>query len=444
MNRAGPSRGVLCALASAALGAFVLGSPVLGVSVLAQTSDLDPRVVSLIDQVSEARLASTLQTLEGFDTRHTLSSTTASTRGIGAARQWLFDQLTGYSPRLRVSFDTHSIAAHGAITRPVEIRNVMAVLPGRSARRIYVSAHYDSIARMNGSSATDDAPAPGVNDDGSGVALTLELARIFSQSGVDFDATLVFMLHAGEEQGSVGASLHAQKAVAGHVPIDAVFNNDIVGGTTAGNGIVDDATVRLYAEGPEDSPSRALARFVVRWAARYVPSHTVRPMARADRFGRFGDQSAYTQRGFAAVVFRESRENFSRQHDARDTLEGVSTTYLARNARVNAAAAATLALAPAAPVVVDAHGLPMLDRSPTGYDAHLRWMPSSGATGYRVFWREAWGPDWQHEQRLGNVTEWVLPGMVIDDLVFGVAAVDEAGHESVVAAYAPRAPGGRP
>lgn len=439
MNRAGPSRGVLCALASAALGAVLLGA-----AVLAQPSDLDPRIVGLIDQVSEARLTSTLQTLEGFGTRHTLSSTAAPTRGIGAARQWLFDQLTGYSPRLRVSFDTYSIAAQGSITRPVEIRNVMAILPGRSARRIYISAHYDTMARTNGSSATDDAPAPGVNDDGSGVALTLELARIFSQSAVDFDATLVFMLHAGEEQGSVGANLHAQRVVAGHIPIEAVFNNDIVGGTTAGNGVADDATVRLYAEGPEDSPSRALARFVVRWAARYVPSHTVRPMARSDRFGRFGDQSAYSQRGFAAVVFRESRENFSRQHEARDTVEGVSTTYLARNTRVNAAAAAMLALAPPAPVVIDAHGVPMLDRSPSGYDAHLRWMSSPGATGYRVFWREAWGPDWQHEQRLGNVTEWVLPGMLIDDLVFGVAALDEAGHESVVAAYAPRAPGVRP
>ena len=90
---------------------------------------------------------------------------------------------------------------------------------------------------------------------------------------------------------------------------------------------------------------------------------------------------------------------------------------------------------PPPPVVTDARGLPTIDRAPSGYDAHLRWSPSPGATGYRVFWREAWGPDWQHEQRLGNVTVWVLPGMLIDDLVFGVAALDEAGHESVVAAY---------
>ena len=168
----------------------------------------------------------------------------------------------------------------------------------------------------------------------------MELARVFSQSGIDFDATLVFMCHVGEEQGLLGAKLHAEKAQKEKIRIDAVLNNDIVGGDHGGNGIVDGATIRVYSEGPEDSPSRELARFVQRWGARYVPSHTVRLMARPDRFGRGGDHSAYNQFGFPAVGFRESRENFTRQHDARDTFDGVSPTYLAQNARVNAAAAA--------------------------------------------------------------------------------------------------------
>lgn len=420
----------------------------------AQSSDLDPRIVKLIGGVSEERLTAILKKLESFGTRNTLSTTDSPVHGIGAAREWIFQELRSYSPKLQVTFDTYRIAKQGRITRDVEARNVMAVLPGRSVRRIYVSGHYDTIAIEGGQSATNagrrrdvavtqpadpnapnDSPAPGVNDDGSGVSLTLELARLFSQSGIDFDATLVFMCHVAEEQGLMGAKLHARKAQQERIPIEAVLNNDIVGGAAGGNGITDGTSIRVYSEGPEDSASRELARFIQRWAARYVPSHTVRLMARADRFSRGGDHSAYNQYGFAAVGFRESRENFLHQHDPRDTFDGVSPAYLAQNVRVNAAAMATLALAPPPPEVVDERGVPTIDRAPSGYDAHLRWKAAPGAAAYRVFWRQAWGPDWQHELLVGNVTELVLPNTLIDDLVFGVAAVDAGGHESYVSAY---------
>ena len=427
-------------------------------TVWAQDSDLDPRIVKLVATVSDARLGVILKKLEGFETRSTLSSTTSTTRGVGAARQWILDEMKSYSPKLQVSFDTYVVTPQGRITRDVELRNVMAILPGRSPRRIYVSGHYDTLARPGGqgsanaggpSPADPDAPAartadpnapldnfaPGVNDDGSGSALTIELARVFSQSGIDFDATLVFMCHVGEEQGLVGARLHAQKAVAEKIPIEAVLNNDIVGNDTGGNGIVDGATIRVYAEGPEDSPSRELARFVQRWGGRYVPSHKVRPMARPDRFGRGGDHSAYNQLGFTAVGFRESRENFTRQHDVRDTFEGISLPYLAQNARVNAAAAATLALAPPPPGVLSDRNQPMITRAPSGYDANLKWNAVPGAAAYRIFWREAWGSDWQQDLRVGNVTSVILPNMQIDDYIFGVAAVDAGGHESFVTAY---------
>jgi Peptidase family M28 len=422
-----------------------------------KAQDLDPRIVKLVGAVSEQRLGAILKKLESFETRSSLSSTASATRGIGAARQWILDELKSYSPKLQVSFDTYQVAKQGRITREVELRNVMAILPGRSPRRIYVSGHYDTVARPGGQSTANaggpapdpdaravpptdaDAPldnlAPGVNDDGSGTALTIELARIFGQSGIDFDATLVFMCHVGEEQGLVGARLHAQRAVAERIPIEAVLNNDIVGNDRGGNGIIDGATIRVYSEGPEDSPSRALARFVERWGGRYVPSHKVRPMARPDRFGRGGDHSAYNQLGFTAVGFRESRENFMRQHDVRDTYEGISLPYLAQNARVNAAAAATLALAPPPPAVTNDRGQPQITRAPSGYDASLTWTAAPGAAAYRIFWREAWGPDWQHELLVGNVTTLVLPNMQIDDYVFGVAAVDAAGHESFVTAY---------
>ena len=422
-----------------------------------QPADLDPQIVKLVAAVSEQRLSDTLKKLESFGTRSTLSSTNLPDKGIGAARQWILDEMKSYSPKLQVSFDTYQVAKQGRIPRDIEVRNVMAILPGRSPRRIYVSGHYDTVARPGGQGEANaggpprdpDAPAPtvadpnapldnpatGVNDDGSGTALTIELARVFSQSGIDFDATLVFMCHVAEEQGLIGARLHAQRAVAEKIPIEAVFNNDIVGGDVGGNGIIDGATIRVYSEGPEDSPSRELARFVQRWGARYVPSHKVRPMARPDRFGRGGDHSAYNQLGFTAVGFRESRENFTRQHDVRDTFEGIALPYLAQNARVNAASAATLALAPPPPSVVNDRGAPQITRAPTGYDANLKWTAAPGAVAYRVFWREAWGMDWQHDLLVGNVTNLVMPNIQIDDYVFGIAAVDAQGHESFVSAY---------
>jgi hypothetical protein len=419
----------------------------------AAPEDLDPQIVKLVGSVSEERLGVLLRKLESFETRSTLSSTTSTTRGIGAAREWIFKEMQSYSPKLQVTFDSYNVVKQGRITRDVEIRNVMAVLPGKSARRIYISGHYDTVAFEGGqgnsnalgtpgtrSTSTDpaaplDNPAPGVNDDGSGTALAMELSRVFSQSGIEFDATLVFMAHVAEEQGLVGAWLHARRAVDQKIPIQAVLNNDIVGNDGGGNSIVDGATIRVYSEGPEDSPSRSLARFVQRWGARYVPSHKVRPMSRPDRFGRGGDHSAYNQLGFAAVGFRESRENFTKQHDVRDTFDGISLPYLAQNARVNAAAAATLALAPPPPSVVNERGQPTITRAPSGYDANLTWVASPGAVAYRVFWREAWGPDWQHELTVGNVANLLLRNMQIDDYVFGVAAIDTFGHESSVTAY---------
>ncbi|BCS34464.1 aminopeptidase [Luteitalea sp. TBR-22] len=422
----------------------------------AAAQDADPRIERALAQVSAERLKATVEKLAAFGTRHTLSSQTDPNRGIGAAAQWIHDQLVAASPRLKVSFDDYEIPAQGErILRDVRIRNVVAVLPGKTSRRIYVSGHYDTVARPEAPAAAapgatgprpasanggfdwanGDLPAPGANDDGSGTALTMEAARVLAQSGLEFDATLVFVAFAGEEQGLVGAHLHAQKALAEKAEIDAVFNNDIVGNSRGGNGIVDAETVRVFAEGPEDSGSRQLARFIKRAAARYVPSHRVQLIARHDRFGRGGDHTAFNQRGYAGVRFSEANEDYSRQHLVADTPDGVDPVYLARNTRVNVAGVATLALAPAAPDVTTERGAPMLDRNPTGYDARLRWKASPGAVGYRIFWRDSWATDWQFERHVGNVTEIVLPDVSIDDHVFGVAAIGPGGHESLVSAY---------
>jgi hypothetical protein len=165
-------------------------------------------------------------------------------------------------------------------------------------------------------------------------------------------------------------------------------------------------------------------------------------VARHDRFGRGGDHTAFNQLGFTGVRFSEATENYARQHTVDDTSEGVSPEYLARTARVNLAALASLALAPAAPAVTGQGGAPTLGRGRSGYDAVLRWQPSAGAAGYRIVWRDAWSPNWQGSRSVGNVTEAVLPNVSIDDHVFGVMAVGPGGHESLVAAYVnpPRRP----
>jgi len=428
--------------------ALAVFAPTLARTQNSAPADVDARIEKLIGAISEQRMEQNLRRLVAFGTRNTMSDATSTTRGAGAARQWIFDQLKATSPKLQVSFDTHQIpkGRSDRITRDVELRNVVAILPGRTPRRIYVSGHYDTInlggqgqIGFNSGTTTanftnDNADAPGMDDDGSGVVLMMELARVFAESGIDFDATLVFTAVAGEEQGLVGAREEARTAKAEHIPVQAIFNNDIVGGINGGDGNVDGATIRLYSKGPEDSPSRALAIFIQRTAARYVPSHRVRLMSRRDRFGRGGDHTAWNLEGFTAVGFRESRENYAKQHNAVD-IDDVSFPYLAQNARVNAAGMAVLALAPPPPAVADAKGNPTIDRRPSGYDAHLRWTASPGAAGYRIFWRDAWAPDWQHEAYVGNVTEYLLPHANIDDFVFGVAAVDGAGHESTINAY---------
>jgi len=405
----------------------------------------DPRVVKLVAAISEQRLGTIVDTLAGFGTRHTLSAADAPDRGIGAAREWILREMRRSSARLQVAFETYPVAKQGErITRDVELRNVVARLPGRSPRRIYVSGHYDSVARIPSSAgeeglgrfdwANGDLPAPGADDDATGTALTMELARVFAESGVEFEATLVFVAFAGEEQGLVGSTLHAQEALVKKLPIDAILNNDIVGGAVGGNGVADTGRVRVFSEGPEDSPSRQLARHIRRQAQLYVPTHEVVLVARHDRFGRGGDHTPFNQRGFTGVRLTEARELYEHQHTVDDTTDGVSAAYLARNARVNAAAAAVLALAPPAPSLTDERGRPMLGRGKTGYDAQLRWAPSPGAAAYRVFWRKAWSPDWTNEQHV-SAEELTLPGVSIDDFVFGVAALDVSGNESLVSVY---------
>ncbi len=428
--------------------------PSMAAAQTAPRPDADPRIEKLVAAVSEERLKELLSKLVSFETRNTLSDQTSPVRGIGAARNWILEEMRRSSEKLRVTFDTHIIPPQGRITRQVDLRNVMAILPGRTPRRIYVSGHYDSlnVGGQNVSNAAAPGAAPaaaggrptrddhdvkanGANDDGSGTVLTMELARVFAESGIEFDATLVFICWAGEEQGLIGSRAHTMDLAAQKISVEAVFNNDIVGNSRGGNGFVDAESIRVYAIGPEDSPARALARHIVKAAGIYVPSHRVRPMAREDRFGRGSDQSSFTAEGYPAVVFREANENFAKQHGPDDTIDGVDFGYLAQNARVNVAGMAALALAPPAPKVTNDRGGNMLSRDPSGYDATMRWNASPGAVAYRIYWRDTWTNDWQHSQTIGNVTTFTLKNVSIDDFAFGVSAVGADGNESLVSSY---------
>ncbi len=404
---------------------------------------VDPKVKTIVDAVSEENIAATLRRLEAFGTRGSLSSTTDPDHGIGAARRWIFDQFRGCSPRLQVRYDTwHVSKLLPRVVRDTDFVNVVAVLPGKvhPERQFLITAHYDSLALVwkNPDKAGDigsvdwdktaDAPtAPGVSDDGSGVAAVLELARIMSQ--YEFSNTIVFIAFAGEEQGLIGSTLYAEKARRAGDQIDGVLNNDIIGTDVAGDGRRNNRAVNIYSGDPNDSPSRTLARYVKSAAERYFPAMRVNLVFRDDRFGRGGDHTPFDQSGYAAVRLTTATEDYSHQHNPTDTFANASPGYTALVTKVNAAALASLALAPPAPVVS------RIARGKSGYDAVLRWSPAdskSDVAGYVVVMRSSIAPDWEKAVEAGSATEFTLPNVSIDDVVFGVKAVSKDGDESLV------------
>jgi len=426
-------------------------------------------VGEMLDQISPDRLIRTVERLAGFGTRHTLSDTESDSRGIGAARRWILAQLESYGeeaaehaaaegvdiPPLEASFDRHVQPPDGRrIPRETEIVNVMAVLPGALPaardRHYYVIGHYDSRA-----SAVMDAEsdAPGANDDASGVALLMELARVMSKRS--HDATLVFMATAGEEQGLYGAGLHARAAREAGRDVAAVLSNDVVGDPTSPLGdpipdrvrvfspalapeLTQDELRRLRALGAElDSPSRQLARYVRQVALWHGTA--VQPMVvfRTDRFLRGGDHTAFTDQSFTAVRFTEVDEDYTRQHqDVReedgvsygDVTEHVDAEYLAGVTRLNSAVLAHLANAPSPPAN------PRIVIAGLANDTTLRWQasPEPDVAGYEVVWRETAQPFWQHAKDVGKVTEVTLP-LSKDNHFFGLRAYDADGYRSPVA-----------
>lgn len=417
---------------------------------------VDPQIAEMVRRVDARRIESDIRRLAAFGTRHTLSETESDTRGIGAARRWLRDEFQRISRqsggRLRVELDGYRQEPDGKrITRPVEIVNVVATLPGsqpESTDRVYVvSGHYDSRA----SDPLDyESDAPGADDDASGVAAVLELARVMSP--YQFDATVVFMAVAGEEQGLHGSAHAARKARAADVNIGAMITNDIIGSSLSADGRRDNRRVRVFSAGlslvetpaqaeirqkvggENDAPARQLARYIDRACDAYVPGFDVVTIFRLDRFLRGGDHKSYSLQGYPAVRFTEMNENYAHQHqDVRiengiqfgDLPQFVDFDYVADVARANIAALASLARAPDRPKNV------RIITAKLTNDTTLRWNVNAepDLSGYVILWRQTDAPQWQHAAHVGRVTEHTLP-LSKDNYFFGVCAVDQEGHRS--------------
>ena len=422
-----------------------------------QTVSRDVNISNLVNDVSESNLKNIVYKLVSFQTRHTLSDTLSKTTGIGAARNWIKREFEKYSKesgnRLQVSFDTFTQAADGRrITAPVVLKNVMAILPGtdpNDKRMLMLSGHYDS--RVTDVMNAKDF-APGANDDASGVAAVMEMARIMSKQ--KFNCTIVFVAMVGEEQGLYGATNLAKRAKGEGWNVHLLMNNDIVGNSYGmETDIKDNKSVRVFSEGvspletpaqvaarqsagtDNDGKARQAARYIKEVAERYVDQLEVKLIYRRDRFLRGGDHTPFSQQGFAAVRITEMNEDFNRQHqDIRtengfkfgDLPEYVDYNYLQKVTRMNLAVMANLAWSAQEPenVVVLTSGL-------TNKTA-LKWEAPKGKTpaGYYILMRETTSALWEKKIFVKETSASIAYSK--DNYYFGVQSVDENGHESLV------------
>jgi Peptidase family M28 len=428
----------------------------------AESQSSDAQISRAVKEISAEKIQQTINHLVGFHTRLTVSTNlpVESGRGVLAAAAWIQQQLESYSKDcggcLQVKTFKFTQQPTPRIPQPTEITDVYAVLPGTdpaNAKRIYViTGHYDSIALAK---MTDpEAEAPGANDDGSGTATVLETARVLSK--YKFPATIIFCAVAGEEQGLNGSAGFAKMAKAEGWDIEADLNNDIVGGDK--NPGQRPTVVRVFSEGipmtalgnadlvkevrltgmESDSASRELARYVNSIGLAYQKDGAATPhlVFRQDRYLRGGDHTSFNEQGFAAVRLTEWRENYDHQHQVVRTENGieygdlpkfVNFDYVARVAKLNLATLASLASAPAPPQQV------RIDATKLENGTTLKWQPSPGelAASYEVVWRDTTSAEWENFINAGNVTTTTVDESK-DNVIFGVRAVDKAGHRSVV------------
>ena len=395
---------------------------------------IDPVLASTLSAISAARLRVTDSTLVAFGTRHAMSDTASSSRGIGAARRWIFAELSRYATDcgacLRVEYDPAMVTVTRHPDKPsINIVNVLAWLPGRDTSRvIVVGGHYDScVCNVDRFDITSNAP--GADDDGSGSSAVLELARVFSrQYPHGLDATVVFALYSGEELGLLGSTHLADRLHAQGYRIAAALTDDIVGNVVADDGTRDSSSVRVFGGDPDAGVSRELLRHV--WSAGevYQPSFAVLPVFRLDRVNRGGDHIPFHNKGDPAVRFTERLENYKRQHLPTDSLAEVDFAYVSRVARLNGAMIGTLAAAPPMPDSV----IVRRDSASGGQKWRLTWRPVRGATAYEVLVRRTTSPRWERAVAVGADTTYLL-SVQLDDAYAGVRAIGPAGFRSLAA-----------
>ncbi|MBU2525492.1 MAG: M28 family metallopeptidase [Bacteroidetes bacterium] len=417
----------------------------------------DLRIYDIIQSVSAERIENDIRTLANFGTRNTFSDTVSETRGIGAARRWIKSEFEKISKSCNNCLDVFyqkdfvTKSDGNRVPKDAWVVNVVAIQRGTKYpnRYIIMSGDIDSRASNTMDFETD---APGANDNASGMAGAIEAARVLSK--YKFESSVVYVGLSGEEQGLFGGKGLAEYAQKNNWDIIGVFNNDMIGNIEGVDGVIDNRTFRIFSEpvppteterqrnarrfsgGEVDGISRQLARYVHKTTQNYMPEMNPMMVYRLDRFGRGGHHRPFNDLGFAGIRIMEAHENYNRQHqDIRvengieygDVIEGVNFDYAKKLTAVNAINMAALAWAPPAPSKVEIGGIVQASTK-------LRWekVNDTDTAGYKIYWRLTTESQWQYSRYVGDVNEFTLEGIVIDNFYFGVAAVGKNGHESVV------------
>jgi hypothetical protein len=433
---------------------FIIASLLFSFTFLnAQTNQ---KIYDIIDAVSAERIAKDVRNLANFGTRNTFSDTLSNTRGIGAARRWIKSEFENISKNcnncLNVFYQKDLVTKDGNSRVPHDawVVNVVAIQKGTKYpnRYIIMSGDIDSRASDTMDFTTD---APGANDNASGLAGTIETARVLSK--YKFENSIIYVGLSGEEQGLFGGAGFAKYAKDANWDIIGIFNNDMIGNIKGVDGVIDNRTFRIFSEpippteterertlrrfygGEVDGISRQLARYVHENVKTYMPEMNPLMIYRLDRFGRGGHHRPFNDLGFAGIRIMEAHENYTQQHQNireedgikyGDVIEHVNFDYAKKLTAVNAINLASLASAPPQPKNVAIGGI-------VEPSVKLKWDEINGAKGYKIYWRDTTSPTWDHSRYVGNVSEFTLVGIVIDNFFFGISSIGENGFESVVA-----------
>ena len=415
----------------------------------------DQKLYDIIEEVSAERLEKDVQNLVDFGTRNTFSDTISKSKGIGASRRWIKSEFESISKKcnncIDVFYQKDFVTKEGNNRVPHDawVVNVVAIQKGTKYPNRYIIMSGDIDSR--GSDTMDfTTDAPGANDNASGMAGTIESARVLSK--YKFENSIVYVGLSGEEQGLFGGAGLAKYAKDKGWEIIGVLNNDMIGNIKGVDGVIDNRTFRIFSEpvppteterertlrrfygGEIDGISRQLARYVYKNTKTYMPEMNPMMVYRLDRFGRGGHHRPFNDLGFAGIRIMEAHENYTQQHqDIReengikygDVIEHVNFGYAKKLTAVNAINLASLASAPPSPKSVAIGGI-------VEPSAKLKWDKVDGAKGYKIYWRDTTSPTWDNRRYVGDVSEFTLDGIVIDNYFFGVASVGENGFESVV------------